>query len=354
MSGTSSTVQRADDLLIETIDKLLEEHATPERIGAAEGGLDAPLWKLLEESGLTLVGVAEDRGGSGGTLYDLAAIVKSAGRHSAPVPLGDTLFGNATLAGFGALDVSGGAVAYAVVPEGATSVRVPWAGAASHIAVVSFPGGVVHVASVARADVTVLAEGSNYAGEPWLDIDVASLPADVPAAEGAGVTFADVRAAGALCRALLMAGACQRVVELSVQYAMEREQFGKPIGKFQILQHYLAEMAGEAAAAEAAADNAIDVIVSGAPRDEVTNACAAAKAYAGRAVATINRLAHQLHGAIGYTDEHRLQYWTRRLWAWRDEYGSEAEWAAHFGRSLATAGGAALWPAVTSWPPAIG
>ena len=354
MSSSTTSVQRADDLLVETIEKLLEEHCTPERIGAAEGGLDAAMWKLLEDAGLTLVGVAEDRGGSGGTLHDMAAIVKSAGRHSAPVPLADTLFGAATLAGFGGIDVPSGPVALAVVSEGATVVRVPWAGSAGHVAVVSFPGGVAHVALVARAELTLVAEGSNYAGEPWLDVDVASLPSGVSAAGEPGVSFADARAAGALCRALLMAGACQRVVELCVQYAMEREQFGKPIGKFQILQHYLAEMAGEAAAAEAAADNAIDVIASGAGRDEVTNACAAAKAYAGRAVAIINWLAHQLHGAIGYTDEHRLQYWTRRLWAWRDEYGTETEWAAHFGRSLASAGGAALWPAVTSWPPAIG
>lgn len=352
MSSSTTSIQRADDLLLETIDKLLDEHATPERIGAAEGGLDARLWSLLEESGLTLVGVPEDRGGSGGSLYDLAAIVKSAGRHAAPVPLADSLFAAATAAGLGGIDVPGGAMAYAVVPDGAATVRVPWGASAANVTVVSFPDGVAHVAVVARDALDVTAEGSNYAGEPWLDIATASLPAG--SAVEASLTYSDARASGALGRALLMAGACQRVVELCVQYAMEREQFGKPIGKFQILQHYLAEMAGEAAAAEAAADNAIDVIASGAGRAEVTDACAAAKAYAGRAVAIINRLAHQLHGAIGFTDEHRLQYWTRRLWSWRDEFGTEAEWAAHFGRSIAGAGGAALWPSVTSWPPAAG
>ena len=81
---------------------------------------------------------------------------------------------------------------------------------------------------------------------------------------------------------------------------------------------------------------------------------AAAKAYAGRAVTTVNRLAHQIHGAIGFTDEHRLQYSTRRLWAWRDEFGSESEWATMLGRAMALGGGAALWPAVTRWPGAVG
>ena len=343
-----TTITRADDLLVETVDKLLEEHATPERIGAAEGGMDRQLWDLLEESGLTLVGVAESRGGSGGTLHDFAAIAKAAGRHAAPVPLADSLTAANTLGGLSTLEVPTGALAYAAVAPDATRVRVPWAGAADHVVLLSFTGG-PSINVVAKSDLVITAAGQNYPGEPWLEIDTTSVPKGTPV--DVPLTYIDVLASGALSRALLMAGACQRVAELSVQYVMEREQFGKPIGKFQILQHYLAEMAGEAAAAEAAADNAIDVIASGAERSEITDAVAAAKAYAGRSVGIINRLAHQIHGAIGYTDEHRLQYWTRRLWAWRDEYGTETEWAAHFGRSLATAGGAALWPRITNWPP---
>ena len=97
----------------------------------------------------------------------------------------------------------------------------------------------------------------------------------------------------------------------------------------------------------------MSVVASGADADEAIRAIAAAKTVTGRAVGTINRLAHQIHGAIGYTDEHRLQYSTRRLWAWRDEYGSDAEWAAVLGRSVVAAGGPALWPALTTWPPVI-
>ena len=376
-----TTIERADDLLVETVDKLLEEHATPERIGAAEGGLDRPLWDLLEASGLTLVGVPESRGGSGGTLHDFAAIAKAAGRHGAPVPLADSLTAANTVGSLTTLDVPTGPLAYAAVSPDAKRVRVPWAGTADHVVLLTFgapaspaagsrPQGVgrpgehrseaaerspsvtASINVVAQSDLVITASGQNYPGEPWLEIDTTAIATGTPV--DAPLTYTDALAAGALARALLMAGACQRVAELSVQYVMEREQFGKPIGKFQILQHYLAEMAGEAAAAEAAADNAIDVIASGADRGECTDAIAAAKAYAGRSVGIINRLAHQIHGAIGYTDEHRLQYWTRRLWAWRDEYGTETEWAAHFGRSLAAAGGAALWPRITNWPPPMG
>jgi len=324
-----------DVLLLETVESIFGDLCTPEAVGAAEGGLDARLWSALTESGLSTVGVAESVGGSGGTLHDAAAIAKAAGRFAAPVPLTETSVVGGWVCEQAGLQLPDGPIA--VVLGGG---RTYWAPVAASFVVVTDRG-----VGVAPADaLTVGATGANYAGEPWAEVTVGA--ADLVA----GPSVAEVAARGALARALLMAGALQQAVELSVLYANEREQFGKPIGKFQILQHYLAEMAGEAVVAEAACDNAVDVIAAGADPAEVSQVIAAAKATTGRAVGIINRLAHQLHGAIGYTDEHRLQYTTRRLWAWRDEHGSEAQWAAELGRSLAAAGGPALWPTLVSWP----
>ncbi len=327
-----------DPLLIETIESMLGDLCEPEKVGAAEGCLDADLWKALTESGMATVGLAESAGGSGGTLQDAAAIAKAAGRHAAPVPLTE-------------LSIVGGWVceqAGLPLPEGPVAVvvgngtRTYWAPVADAFVVVTDEG----VAVVGKDAVTLGASGRNYAGEPWAEVTVSGA-SYVP-----GPSVAQVHARGALARSLLMAGALSQAAELSVQYCNEREQFGKPIGKFQVLQQYLSQMAGEAAAAEAAADNAVDVVAAGADEAEAMRVIAAAKTVTGRAVGIINKLAHQIHGAIGYTDEHRLQYTTRRLWSWRDEHGSEAEWAAALGRSLAAAGGAALWPAITAWPPA--
>lgn len=336
---------RVDDLLVETIEGLLRDSCTPERVTAAEGGVDQALWDLLQESGLTLVGVPESAGGSGGTLHDMAAIIKAAGRNSAPVPLADTLIAAQLLARSGQ-QVPAGALALAVQRPGFPHVRSPWSGLGSTVVVSEAGIGLL------GADVAVSKTGVNYPGEPWQQFESASLGADAGSAPSGSVSAEFGFAFAALGRALLIAGALQETVDLSIQYANEREQFGKPIGKFQILQHYLSEMAGESAATESACDNAIDLIASGAPEDDCIVVCGAAKAYAGRAVSTITRLAHQLHGAIGYTDEHRLQLSTRRLWAWRDEFGSEAEWAAVVGRSVAAQGGSALWPRITQWPPA--
>jgi acyl-CoA dehydrogenase len=334
---------KVDELLLETIEGLLADHCSPEQVGAAEGGMDAKLWAALTESGLSAVGVAESAGGSGGTLQDAAAIAKAAGRHAAPVPLTETSLIAGWICEQAALQLPEGPLAVACVEESGRARRVPWAPVAANVVVVG-SGGV----AVIPADEVVDAgtAGTNYAGEPYADV-AASAPGG-----GARLSPALVRARGALARSLLMAGALGQAVDLSVLYATEREQFGRPIGKFQVLQQYLAEMAAEAATAEAAADNAVDVIAAGAPEEEVLRIVGAAKAVNGRAAGIINRLAHQIHGAIGFTDEHRLQYSTRRLWSWRDEYGTEAEWAAVLGSSLCRAGGEALWPALTSWPPA--
>lgn len=335
---------RADDLLVETIEGLLSKEVTPERIRAAEGGMDAALWTLLEDNGLTSVGVPESSGGMGGTLHDLGAIVRAAGRHGAPVPIGDTLVAATFLK---ETAIPPGPLALAVVRNDRPFVRIPWGGVAEHVVAVSDIGVALH----AVGSLSISARGDNYAGEPWIEV--------APDVLRAGATPSDAgprhaQGAGAFARAMLMAGALGRVVDLAVQYANEREQFGKQIGKFQTIQHYLAEMAGEAAAANGALDTALDVASSSTDAEERILVIAAAKAYAGRAVSTVNRLAHQIHGAIGFTDEHRLQYSTRRLWAWRDEFGSESEWATVLGRAIASSGGPAFWPLVTRWPGAVG
>jgi acyl-CoA dehydrogenase len=194
-------------------------------------------------------------------------------------------------------------------------------------------------------------EGSNLAEEPRDDVvvDVAvGAGAVAPAPAGAAL---EMRLRAALGRSLLIAGAARGALAASVRYAGERVQFGRPIGRFQAVQQELALAAAEVAAAGAAAEAAAATAArDGFGADSTAVAVGAAKARTSEAAGAVARIAHQVHGAIGFTREHALRLLTTRLWAWRDEDGSEAQWQAELGERVLAAGPDALWPMVTGSP----
>jgi acyl-CoA dehydrogenase len=150
-----------------------------------------------------------------------------------------------------------------------------------------------------------------------------------------------LRAVGAAFRAQQIAGALERVMAMTTQYAMDRTQFGRPIGKFQAVQQSLAVLAGQTAAAGAAAAMAAEETIRLLP-------VAVAKARCGEAAGIGAAIAHQVHGAIGFTHEHALHFLTKRLWSWRDEFGNETEWNQLTGRHIAKAGPNRYWAEITA------
>jgi acyl-CoA dehydrogenase len=181
----------------------------------------------------------------------------------------------------------------------------------------------------------------NLAGEPRAEMHFKGAP--LIAAAPLGNSHARMEAEGALLRSVQMAGALERTLEYALLYANERVQFGRAIGKFQAIQHLLAVLAGQVAASSAAADAAVE------SSREVPDAfmVPVAKARIGEAAGRAAEIAHQVHGAMGYTREHNLHYVTRRLWSWRDEFGNETHWQTRLGRMIAEKGADALWPMLT-------
>ena len=154
---------------------------------------------------------------------------------------------------------------------------------------------------------------------------------------------------GAVARSAMMVGALEFALEQSVRYAGERVQFGKPIGKNQAIQQNLALMAGDVAAARVAALVAAADAPCSQRRmcDATLFSTAVAKVRAGEAATRGTSIAHQVHGAIGFTHEHALHFATRRLWAWREEFGSDSHWAAELGRAAIRSRAKGFWPGVT-------
>jgi acyl-CoA dehydrogenase len=318
----------------------------------AEGtGFDADLWKTLEDTGLARVTLPADAGGSEGSFADAAVVLAAAGAHAARVPLVETDLLAGWLLHAAGIDVPAGPLTAVVadLPVDGTAVagelrRVPWAGAAAGLVVLT----PVHVVLLGR-DFGIVTAGTNVAEEPRDTVVVDGVVQGVaPVPAGAAEEF---RLRAALGRAQLLAGAARGALAASVQYAGERVQFGRPIGRFQAVQQQLALAAAEVAAASAAASAAARVAdADGVAAPSARLAIAAAKARTSETAGVVARIAHQVHGAIGFTREHSLRLVTTRLWAWRDEDGSEAEWNAEIGAAALAAGPDGLWPLVTGSP----
>jgi alkylation response protein AidB-like acyl-CoA dehydrogenase len=147
----------------------------------------------------------------------------------------------------------------------------------------------------------------------------------------------------------LMAGAMGQALSLSIEHVNTRQQFGRPLGKFQAVQQSLAVMACEvravdaAAAALAARLDAVNLDPSAADFE-----IAAAKLRANRAVGIVTAIAHQVHGAIGFTEEYDLRRVTIPLMRWRSAHGNDAYWAERLGKQVASFGGRGLWETMTA------
>jgi alkylation response protein AidB-like acyl-CoA dehydrogenase len=338
----------SDTILLETAERLFGDTVTPQVLAAAERGeYPRAAWDALAEAGLHLGLLPESAGGFGVAPADALALLRVAGRHALPLPLADTMLAGWLLAGAG-LPIPAGALTLA---QGAavagnrvtgTARAVPWARDAAEIVIVHAAGDDLHVGLVlADGGAITITPGSNIAREPR---DIVTFDAELRAYARAAVSPLQLRAAGAATRALLIAGALERITDMTTRYALDRVQFGRPIGRFQAIQHSLATLAAQTAAALAAGDIAAESVAG------TVNipAIAAAKARAGEAARIGAGLAHQIHGAIGFTYEHSLHFFTKRLHAWRDEYGGEAEWNERLGRHLVAAGADALWPTLTA------
>jgi acyl-CoA dehydrogenase len=351
----TSSGDNVGDMLRETADRLFQAHCdTATQRSADQGTWPAALWAAVEEAGLHRALVPEAAGGFGVTVADALSLLKVAGAHALPLPLAETMLASWLLAGAG-LEIPDGPLTAGPVRDG-ESVTLTAAGAGWHVS------GTITRVPWAR-DVERMVVLAEHDGRPWLVLvgkecwsietgeNVAREPRDTVRLDGmaiaAGVTettASDLIAVGAAMRTQQIAGALTRLTEMTTQYAMDRVQFGRPIGKFQAVQQNLAVMAGQTAAAVAAANLAAEAVADGVKILPI----AAGKARAGEAAGIAAAIAHQVHGAIGFTFEHNLHFLTRRLWSWRDEFGKDSAWHQLLGRHMARAGADRLWAEITA------
>lgn len=299
---------------------------------------DRQAWQALDELGFTTLSLPDELGGSDGDLRDAAVACRAAAL--AALPLTEANFLAAPALASAGVHWPGGVVTAAPAPgvsldgggNGAVLsgriTRIPWLRDADHVILILTDDPIprVAIAETTAVGLTVV-PGTNMAGEPRDDalltqvcpLVVAELPTEWDS------TFAAQY--GAAGRATQIAAAASETLTLAARHTSERIQFGRPLGKFQSVQHQLAQLASDAVTLQTAADAAVIAL-----RDRTCQApllVAAAKIESSVLARRITAVAHQLHGALGFTTEHRLGACTTRMWSWREEFGSELYWQQH-------------------------
>lgn len=291
-------------------------------------------WSAIADVELPGLLLDEAQGGFGGSWEDAVLVFRLAGYHALALPVAEAVIA-AHLAGR-----SAGRGTIASAAEG-TFADGRFTGTISGIC---YPQGADYVVApapdggsmVLQVSEDALTRSANVAGEPRGSASLANLSVEV--------VNGDVFALGALARSAQIAGALDAALAISVDYVNQRQQFGRALAKFQAVQQSLATFACEAAAANCAAIGVGQAMAwSDAPYE-----IAAAKLRAGRAAGTGASLAHQVHGAIGFTHEYALHPLTRRLWAWRSEFGNDAYWGGILGPQIIARGADQFWADITA------
>jgi acyl-CoA dehydrogenase len=361
MSAASASM--TDSLIADSAARLFSRQVdAATRLRAEAGALDAALWQQVSDGGFPQMLAAESAGGLAQSWPDAFPVLRGIGYWQVPLPLAETMVAG-LLASIAGLEVPQGPLTLIEQGQGnrfevggsaaaptlsGVAHAVPWA-RHSRAALVSLTDG-----RLARLD---LRDNPGVTVHPH--VNHAGLPSDslilrdarCAAAKRHSLALAQpVWLLGALARSAMLVGALEAALEHAVRYAGERIQFGKPIGKYQAIQQNLALLAGDVAGARVAA-----LVAAADAPDALRGVCraalfstAVAKVRAGEAATRGSAIAHQVHGAIGFTQEHALHFATRRLWAWREEFGSDALWAETLGRAAIQARAGGFWPAITN------
>lgn len=341
-------------MLTDSVERVFSTEITPELINTAEeGNWPAQLWGLIEEQGLDSALDSEANGGLALDWDSVFPLVFLAGKYAAPVPLPESLIASWLLRAAG-LTRPAGPLSIAQLSStqcqpldnhryeiSGTIAELPWAQWVEHIVLSADIEGQPHVALIPTQDLP-LTLSQNIAREPRASCTLTT-PIIVDMVPAPGLPNQAVTYLGAMIRSAQMAGAATRILEFSVRYSSERSQFGRLLNRFQAIQQYLAVLASESAALKVAARNAFFQC-----EQQPYMPIAAAKIRSSRAAGQISSLGLAVHGAIGFTYEHPLQYFTRRLWAWRSEYGHHRRWAEQLGRATAAQPSEQWWASVTA------
>jgi alkylation response protein AidB-like acyl-CoA dehydrogenase len=328
-----TALNETQQLLQQSIRDYLEKEVPFNRIREheANGTADTSLWEYLQSAGFLALAFREEFGGEGGSLTDLAVVVEELTRRAVVIPFVETMACAATLQKFAVTDVAKSIVEGVIAgtmtltpaiiedPEGRFAVAAAGGKLNGEKRFVDYAQQVTHhvvSASEGGSSALYLVESGAPGVRPRNLTHIGRTPlAHVHYENAEGVRVAGANAESHLRRLLrsLTAVQClgnsQQALDMTVDYAAMRVQFGRPIGTFQAVQHHCANMATMVLGTRFLAYEAVWKLENDTASDRDI---ARAKAWAAKTATEVPMMAHQVHGGIGYTEEYDLHFFSRR------------------------------------------
>lgn len=314
-----------DQLLFqESVRDFLQNEITPERIRASwetDSGRDDALWRQLAELGLTGMTVPEEQGGLGMSELDFVLLAQECGYVALPEPLVHVV-----LVAVPMLREIGGELAAQWLPRIAAGEAAVVVGLEQNLVVED-----AHIADLlllqrgdtmlaAAADqVTLQRNESIDPSRQLFSVEVGTGATTLASGEQAASLIAAALDRGALGAAAQALGLAQRMIDLTVRYTSERQQFGKAIGSFQAVKHHMANIAVRLEYAKAPTHRAAYAIAT--HQRIAAQAVSHAKLMACEAANLAAKNCHQAHGAMGYTWEMDLHIFMKKAWALANTWG---------------------------------
>ncbi|MFN6552709.1 acyl-CoA dehydrogenase family protein [Mycolicibacterium septicum] len=345
---TSNSLTVVDPDLVTMMDGVFSDYrqAGAPAAPGARVGYDRNLWQRLDSLGLVRLTGAEQSGGSGAGWHEAAELIGAAVRHGVRAPLAEHDLLACWLLEAADQPIDDAVRTACVQPaDGGAATGAPWAAEAERIVLLWPVGDEYRLGEFDSAELS-LTTGTNLIGEPRdaISVDTSGIAGHPVPAE----LVDQLGRKSAMVRAIQVCAALDGAVEMSIEHVASRVQFGRPLAKFQAIQNLISDAAAEAALARAATEAALHTAVcTDWASSHLDFQIAAARSCTGHAASVVVRNAHQVHGAIGTTHEHRLHSYTRAALAWRSEFGSVRFWDEQVAAGAVAAGGQGLWGLIT-------
>lgn len=326
------------EMIVEVVDKIFKDSVEKETVDLLEDGKwSEDLWRLLAENEMLNFALLEENGGVGGDLDCILSVYRLVGKHAVPIPFIEHSLANFTLETCGLIPIT--EIATLLIDEqqlielqeedfSGVLHNVPWARHTQHLVTIAKQQGDYYIVQLPLENATIT-EQINIAAEPRDSITFKKAPI-IQKIEVPYELIQSLKKINTAANIAKMSGALQKANELTVRYSKERQQFGRPIHRFQLVQQHIAILAGETVLTNAAVDNMICALAEGREENEV----ALARLRIDESSRIVAASAHQVHAAIGVTHEHNLHHYTRRLWSWREEGYTSHYWKKELAQAL--------------------